>query len=79
MSYSRCENVSGKLEQTSTVTGPMTTRLTLYSKQAPVHISHGERVVYMVEPSYAEAGKRPAFSRAEVSPYASISFSIDAM
>lgn len=28
----------------------MTTRFTLYMMQAPVHMSHGDRVVYMVAP-----------------------------
>ena len=68
------KSVSEQLGKTSAITDPMTTRLTLYSRQAPVHISHGERVVYIVEPLYAEAGRRPAFSRAEVSPYVFISF-----
>jgi hypothetical protein len=37
--------------------------------QAPVHISQGESVVYIVAPLYAEAGRRPAFSRAEISAW----------
>lgn len=58
------------LNKTSKITHPITTRFTLNNRQAPVHISQGERVVYIVDPLYAEAGKRPAFSSAEVSPYA---------
>ena len=46
---------------------PMTTRLTLYIMHAPVHMSHGDRVVYIVAPLYAEAGNLPAFSSAEIS------------
>ena len=45
----------------------MTTRPTLYSRHAPVHIAHGLSVVYMVEPAYALAGSRPPASRAAVS------------
>jgi hypothetical protein len=35
---------------TNVVFSPMTTRETLYRMQAPVHMSQGESVVYMVEP-----------------------------
>jgi len=45
----------------------MTTRFTLYMMHAPVHISHGERDVYIVAPLYADAGNRPAFSKADIS------------
>lgn len=39
--------------------------------QAPVHMSHGDRVVYMVASRYVAAGSRPAFSKADISAYAS--------
>ena len=42
---------------------------TLYMTQAPVHISQGERLVYMVAPWYTEAGRRPAFSRHDISAW----------
>src|SRR5689334_14902168 len=45
-----------------------TTRATLYRIQAPVHISQGLSEVYMVAPLYAEAGRRPEFSSADISP-----------
>jgi hypothetical protein len=32
-------------------------------------MSQGLSVVYIVEPAYADAGRRPVFSSAEVSPY----------
>lgn len=48
---------------------PRTTRSMLYSMQAPVHISQGLSVVYMVAPLYAEAGNRPAASKAAISAY----------
>lgn len=47
----------------------MTTRFTLYIMQAPVHISHGERVVYIVAPRYVVAERRPAFSKADISAW----------
>jgi hypothetical protein len=47
---------------------PITSRLTLYMMHAPVHISQGESVVYIVAPLYAAAGRRPAFSKADISP-----------
>jgi hypothetical protein len=50
------------------ITHPMTTRFTLYRMQAPVHMSHGDSVVYMVEPLYFAAGSRPASSSADISP-----------
>ena len=53
---------------TKVLFSPMTTRPTLYITQAPVHMSHGDNVVYMVAPRYAEAGSLPVFSRAEISP-----------
>ena len=48
---------------------PMTTRATLYMTQAPVHISHGDKDVYMVAPLYADPGSRPVFSRVEISAF----------
>ena len=39
-------------------------------------LSHGERVVYMVDPLYALAGKRPELARAEVSPWDAVSLII---
>lgn len=53
---------------TKVLFSPMTTRETLYRTQAPVHMSQGDSVVYIVLPAYAEAGRRPACSKAEVSP-----------
>lgn len=47
----------------------ITTRATLYRMQAPVHMSQGESEVYIVAPSYAFAGSRPEFSRADISAY----------
>jgi hypothetical protein len=32
------------------------------------HISQGDSVVYIVAPLYADAGRRPEFSSADVSP-----------
>jgi hypothetical protein len=52
---------------TKVLFSPITTRRTLYRMHAPVHMSHGERVVYIVAPSYAVAGSRPEFWRADIS------------
>jgi hypothetical protein len=54
---------------TKVLFSPMTTRFTLYRMHAPVHMSHGERVVYIVAPSYATAGSRPEFWRADISAW----------
>ena len=40
----------------------------LYSRIAPVHMSHGDSVVTIVDRAYTVAGSRPAFSRQSVSP-----------
>lgn len=61
-----CE-ISTSMHAKRSPVSPMTTRLTLYMTQAPVHMSQGERVVYIVAPRYAEAGSLPAFSRHEIS------------
>jgi hypothetical protein len=37
--------------------------------QAPVHMSHGLKVVYMVAPRYADAGRRPAISSVDISAF----------
>ena len=47
---------------------PITTRGILYSRIAPVHMSHGDNVVTMVARAYTLAGSRPARSRQSVSP-----------
>ena len=52
---------------TKVVFSPITTRQTLYRIHAPVHMSHGDRVVYIVAPLYEDAGSRPACSRADIS------------
>ena len=54
---------------TKVLFSPMTTRATLYMTQAPVHISHGDKEVYMVAPLYADPGSRPVFSRVDISAY----------
>src|SRR5262245_1344578 len=48
---------------------PTTTRGMRYSRIAPVHIAHGERVVYKTLRAYTVARSRPAFSRASISPW----------
>ena len=53
---------------TNVLFSAMTTRATLYRMQAPVHMSHGLSEVYIVAPLYAEAGRRPEFSSADISP-----------
>ena len=52
---------------TNVLFSPMTTLAILYIMHAPVHMSHGERVVYITAPAYAEAGSLPEFSRAAIS------------
>src|SRR3989337_1542358 len=47
---------------------PITTRGIPYRRIAPVHMSHGESVVYIVARRYTDAARRPAFSSASVSP-----------
>ena len=54
---------------TNVLFSPITTRATLYKTQAPVHISHGDKEVYIVAPLYAEAGSLPEFSRVEISAF----------
>lgn len=46
-----------------------TTRFNLYRIHAPVHISHGESVVYIVAPAYTDAGSLPLFSKADISAF----------
>lgn len=53
---------------TNVLFSPRTTRGISYNRQAPVHIEHGDNVVYMVLSRYADAGKRPADSRVDISP-----------
>src|SRR5271155_444987 len=54
---------------TNVLFSPITTRPTLYIKHAPVHMSHGDSVVYMVAPTYEDAGSRPLDSMADISAW----------
>src|SRR5581483_8232704 len=53
---------------TKDVFSPMTTCGIPYRSMAPAHMSHGDKVVYMVARAYVAAGRRPACSRQSVSP-----------
>ena len=57
---------------TKVLFSPITTRATLYKMQAPVHISHGDKEVYMVAPWYAEAESLPVFSSVEISAFGKV-------
>lgn len=65
ISTPRCRNCFSP--PTNVSFSPITTLEILYKRHAPVHMSHGERVVYIVAPLYAEAGSRPVFARQDIS------------
>src|SRR5215468_8436462 len=48
---------------------PTTTRGMRYSRIAPEHMAHGDKVVYKTLRAYTPAGRRPAFSKASISPW----------
>src|SRR4030095_8501298 len=48
---------------------PTTMRGMRYSRIAPEHMAHGDRVVYKTLRVYTAAGSRPAFSKASISPW----------